>query len=57
MKRGTPSSPGESYLGVEQMHAPAQAVQAYFDAWDAVQAILDLLTAHGTYSEPVGGKT
>lgn len=34
------------------------AVQAYFDAWNShdTDAMLDTLTADGTYSDPVGGK-
>ncbi len=39
------------------MSKSTDAVQAYFDAWNArnVEAILTTLTADGKYSDPVGG--
>ena len=40
------------------MSAKTDAVKAYFDAWDShdTDAILNTLTAGGTYSDPVGGE-
>jgi steroid delta-isomerase-like uncharacterized protein len=40
------------------MSTKTEAVKAYFDAWDSrdTDAILNTLTADGTYSDPVGGE-
>ncbi len=40
------------------MTSATDAVKTYFDAWNehSTQAILDSLTADGTYSDPVGGE-
>ena len=40
------------------MSAKTEAVKAYFDAWDSrdTDAILNTLTADGTYSDPFGGE-
>ena len=40
------------------MSTKTEAVKAYFDAWDShdTDAILNTLTAGGTYSDPVGGE-